>query len=685
LVDSLFSELKRRNVFRVCAAYLAGSWLFIEVADTLLEKFGYNDAAIRLLIVVIAIGLVPVLIFAWVYEFTSDGLVKESEIVHNKITPLPTNQKLDFLIIGLLVIGMGYFIWESRFEDVDSTPTPGTSIAVMPFVNMSSDPEQEYFSDGISEEILNLLAKIPNLLVTSRSSAFAFKGSKINISEVARNLGVRNVLEGSVRKSGNQIRITAQLIDAKTDIHLWSETYDRELTVNNIFAIQDEISGSIVKALQSKLGVNVITASRDKVTIKLEAHNEYLQGRFFLDKRTQKDLEKALTHFKNAIAASPDYALAWMGKAWASSYLSEGQYGNIPYSEAIENARTAAEKSLLLDPNSPEINAVMGLIESHSGNGDKAENYYRKSIELNPNNADAHMRLAFTAYQHSEKKIKLMEKAVLLDPMSLLINHNYSRILINHGRLDEAKEIARHMKDVDESSFLVYVTLYHIKNKEGKHGEATFNSYKAYQLNPHYGNRIDLITNLANIGLPELIVEILKGSSYEFYGLLFTNQQLYIDWVREHFPTDNEYLGEVEVLAENYHKAVDLFTLNTCGECNELIFSYLQVGDYDAANPLIDERKKQYANAFKSGEKYLEIPAMEIAFLENDIDKAIEYLHIAMVNGYIIHYEYRDYPMYNSLREHPDWPALLAESDRRAAEQREIYLKLVAQEEKTSL
>jgi TolB-like protein len=349
LTDSLFTELKRRNVFRVGVAYLAGSWLFVEVAGTLLETFGYGIEANRIVIIILAIGLIPVLIFSWVYELTSDGIIKESEIDRSKVNTVSISHKLDFLIRGLLVISTGYFIWESRFEEVDNISdleVTGTSIAVLPFVNMSEDANNEYFSDGISEEILNVLAKLPKLKVTSRSSAFSFKGKEIILSEVANKLGVENILEGSVRKAGNKIRVTAQLIEAKTDTHLWSETYDRELTIDSIFNIQDEIAKSIVEALKSKLGFDSEAISRVMPIVDLDAHNEYLKGRYFIERRTPEDIEKALLHFNQAAEISPDYAPAWMGKAWAIIFLSEFHYGDLPLHDAIERARPAAEKAL---------------------------------------------------------------------------------------------------------------------------------------------------------------------------------------------------------------------------------------------------------------------------------------------------------------------------------------------------
>ncbi|UCC14439.1 MAG: adenylyl cyclase, partial [Gammaproteobacteria bacterium] len=264
---TFLEELKRRNVVRVGAAYVALSWLIIQVAETLFPLFGLSDAAARLVVILLAIGFLPALVFAWVFEFTPEGLRRESEVDHDSDVSRRMTRRLDRLIMVFLTLALGYFALDkfvidpARDAEELATATEQArqegrsdaivesygdkSIAVLPFVNMSSDSEQEYFADGISEELLNLLARIPTLRVISRSSAFSFKGKDVNIPEVARQLNVAHVLEGSVRKSGDKIRITAQLIEARSDTHLWSETYDR--TLDDIFAIQDNVAAAVVE------------------------------------------------------------------------------------------------------------------------------------------------------------------------------------------------------------------------------------------------------------------------------------------------------------------------------------------------------------------------------------------------------------------------------------------------------
>ena len=259
---SFLEELKRRNVVRVAAAYLALAWLVVQIVETLFPMYGISDAVARTVVSLIGLGLIPVVILAWVFELTPEGIRRDAEADHDSGAARRAGRNLDRAFIVLLALGITYFAVDKFVLDpardeaeLEAARQEGRaaaaietfgdkSIAVLPFVNMSSDPEQEYFADGISEELLNLLAQIPELRVISRSSAFSFKGKDVDIPTVARQLNVAHVLEGSVRKAGNTIRITAQLIEAGTDRHLWSETYDR--TLDDIFAIQDEVAAHVV-------------------------------------------------------------------------------------------------------------------------------------------------------------------------------------------------------------------------------------------------------------------------------------------------------------------------------------------------------------------------------------------------------------------------------------------------------
>ncbi|PCJ48447.1 MAG: hypothetical protein COA74_08615 [Gammaproteobacteria bacterium] len=698
--DSIFTELKRRNVFKVSVAYLVLAWVVIQVTQAAVPALHLPEWINSAVFLFGLVGFPFAVFFAWVFEITPEGVKRESEIAPEDSISMHTGQKLNFIIIGLLVVALGYFIYESRFDSkspitvvgenvvgenittegvTSKQQLEGSSIAVLPFVNMSSDPEQEYFSDGISEEILNVLAQIPNLHVTSRSSAFAFKGTKINISEVASKLGVKNVLEGSVRKSGNRIRITAQLIEAGSDKHLWSETYDRELT--DIFAIQDEISTAIVTALKSKLGIETTINKNTIEAVNLDAYNEYLQGRFYIEKRKQLDLEKALSHFNKAIELSPDYAPAWMGKAWASLFLSEFQYGNIPHDVAVARALPAAEKALALDPGLAEAQAIMGLIQSGAQNEDVAISYYQKAIELNPNYADAYTWYASRMFEFPLKRRQLREKALQLSPMSLLANLNYGFSLVEFDRFDEAQKIAEHMLIIDENSFQAYNLLSYVNRAQGNLGMSSYFQHVSVELNQATNHKVILAFNLHNLGLSDQAAQLVKEAGFEEIGLLFNdNLELYLSQVRQKYPrSDPDVLGnfirgDAEMLVEDYAAAIGYLENSFCDDCNQLIFAYGQVGEQQSAATLFDKRQKTLKSQLESGQTNLQVTSMEMAFLSGDNNKAVEYLQAAMERGYILDFGYQIMPMYQSLREHPEWPSIVDQSKKRQKEQGEIYL-----------
>lgn len=319
---SFIEELSRRNVFRVGVAYLAAAWLLIQVADTLLPKFGFTEAAVTNVIVLLAIGFLPVLILAWIFQLTPEG-IRRDEGAPAAAAAGTGHRIMDRVIVVMLTLAVGYFAIDKFLLDPSRDAVKirmareegragalvesfgDKSIAVLPFVNMSADPEQEYFSDGISEELLNLLAQIPELRVISRSTAFTFKGKDIVIPEVARKLNVAHILEGSVRRAGNRIRITAQLIDARTDTHLWSETYDREL--DDVFAIQDEISAKVVSDLKLKLLHGAPKAEK----IDPRAYELYLRGRHLLHTGESGAAEfEAAALLEKAVELQPDWLSA---------------------------------------------------------------------------------------------------------------------------------------------------------------------------------------------------------------------------------------------------------------------------------------------------------------------------------------------------------------------------------------
>ncbi len=480
---SLFNELKRRNVIRVAMAYVVAAWLIIQVVETIFPAFGASDTAIRLIVVMLAIAFIPTLVFSWVFEITPEGLKKEVEVSREQSITRFTGKQLDRVFMLLLALALAYFAFDkfvlepNRDAELAKEITQNArsealaesygdkSIAVLPFVNMSAEPEQEYFSDGISEELLNLLAKVPELRVISRSSAFSFKGKDIGIPEVAEQLNVAHVLEGSVRKAGNRLRISAQLIEARSDTHLWSETYDRDLTARNLFAIQSEIAESISHALNSIL----TSGDRDRLSMaptdNLDAFYAYHLGRQRMINRTTDSLEGAADLFQQAIELDPDYALAYVGLA--DTYMLLGDYGNLAAEEMAGLAEPALIRALELDDRLAPAYASLGAVRSKIFDFAGALKAHRLAIDLDPDYATAlhwYSDLLVNFAGRPEEAVPLLERALNLDPLSPSITVTLGQAYEGLGQFEAAMN--RYLRAKNSApdypgSYLLIAQLYH--------------------------------------------------------------------------------------------------------------------------------------------------------------------------------------------------------------------------------
>jgi TolB-like protein/Tfp pilus assembly protein PilF len=452
---SLLTELKRRNVIRMAGLYLVGAWLITQVSSTVLPMFGAPDWLPRTVVILLAIGFAPAMVFSWIYELTPEGLKRESEIErHESITP-HTGRRIDRMIIAVLVLALTYFAFDklvlgprreaeliaatTQAVTKNAAPTADAhSIAVLPFVNMSGDAANEYFSDGISEEILNVLARTADLQVAARTSSFSFKGKNEEVPEIARQLQVRMVLEGSVRKQDDRVRITAQLIDAKKGFHVWSQTYDRKLS--DIFAIQDEIAQAIGNELQVQI-VGASEAGKPSAgTRDVEAYDLYLRGIALWQTREENALWQAIDLFDRSTKSDPKFAQGYAGQALVYGVI--GDYSaRITYLEAFTRATDFAERALVLDPSLPEPYAVLAMVAAQELRRDTADALLSRSIELRPSFATAHQWRGSMLARSGDLSggLASLERATTLDPRSLIVAENHALVLRALGRNADAR------------------------------------------------------------------------------------------------------------------------------------------------------------------------------------------------------------------------------------------------------
>jgi len=454
---SIFSELKRRNVLRVAIAYLAASWLLIQVVETLFPLFGLSGTQFRVVVIVLAIGFPAILIFSWLYALTPEGLKLEKDVDQSRSIAHYTGKRLDRAIIIVLTLSLGYFSFDKfvldpsrdaiREESVAQQARREAlvesygekSIAVLPFVNMSSDVEQEYFSDGISEELLNLLTQVPELRVISRSSAFSYKDKNLDIPTIAAQLNVAHILEGSVRKAGNKVRITAQLIEARTDTHLWSATYDR--TLDDIFATQDEIAAKVVEQLKLTLLGNAALRVRKTTP---EAYAMFLQARHIRLQDTPKAWKKALQLYQEALAIDPDYPPALEGLA--EMYVFHALAGMLPVDESFRHAREAIDRSLEIDPDFGVGVAGLGWIAIlYEHNTAAAARHFERALIMEPTNLDIISGVAYLAEAigHLETAVAFKEYAVARDPAGPVGYFELAIVYLKVDRPEDAEASAR--------------------------------------------------------------------------------------------------------------------------------------------------------------------------------------------------------------------------------------------------
>ncbi|MGI9088751.1 MAG: tetratricopeptide repeat protein [Chthoniobacterales bacterium] len=442
-----FRELKRRNVYKVAVAYAVVAWLLIQIATQVFPFFEIPNWCVRLVVLLLILGFPVALVLAWAFELTPEGIKRAEDVSPNESTTRRTGRKLIGVTVAVALTASALLFLrvhsgrqvavEAASKDTAATAPSapegdGKSIAVLPFLDLSAAKDQEYFCDGISEEILDTLAKTEGLRVVAPTSSFSFKGKNADVSEIAQKLGVATILEGSLRREGNRIRVTAQLINARDGFHLWSETFDREM--QGVFAMQDEITRRIVDALKVKLAV--ATSARGQGDA--EAYDLYLQGLYYSNKSDEESLRKALTLFEAALDKDPKFARAWTGIASVWNWLADSYVRPL---EAYPAAKVAASKALALNPRDSEAHVWLGEAErviSYDYAAEQAE--LEQALKIEPNSAPAHMFLALLLGGRGDLPgmLQHMELARKADPLSAIVSNFAGVILLSAGKTEQA-------------------------------------------------------------------------------------------------------------------------------------------------------------------------------------------------------------------------------------------------------
>ena len=481
-----FAELKRRNVYKVAVAYAVVGWLIAQIATQIFPFLEIPNWIVRLVIMLIAIGFPIALVIAWAFEATPEG-IKRTEVADAMPSASVGRKRyvwIYIVVIGGVISAALFFIGRYTGQNRAAAPNdvPGKSIAVLPFESLSEDKNNAYFAEGVQDEILTRLAKVADLKVISRTSTQHFKSTPENLPQIAQQLGVANILEGSVQKASDQVRVNVQLINALTDAHLWAETYDRKLT--DIFAVESEISKTIADTLQAKLTGSEKISIAKVPTANTEAYELYLKGRFFWNKRTGADLKRAIDYFNQAIAKDPNYALAYAGLA--DSYTLLSVFSAASPQDSIPQARVAAKKALELDNTLAEAHASSGrILSGYDYDFERAIAEFERAIQLNPNYATSYHWISngpLTARGEFDRAITEGKRAVELDPLSMVDNADLGQIYFYARRYDEAISQVRKAIEIDPHSYLAHYYLGQIYQLQGHLTEAIAEYQKAVEL-----------------------------------------------------------------------------------------------------------------------------------------------------------------------------------------------------------
>lgn len=657
---SIFEELKRRNVIRMGIAYAVASWVLLQVVDVISPVIDLPLWVPRLVLLILGIGFIPVLVFAWVFEITPDGLKKEADVDRTNSIASATGRKLNYVITGFLVVAVALLLLERQMRP-DPAPAADAgltaqaaerdgSIAVLPFVNMSSDEEQEFFSDGITEEILNSLASVKELKVAGRTSSFAFKDQNDDLRRIGDSLGVQHILEGSVRKSGDKVRITAQLIQVDNGFHLWSETYDRELT--DVFAIQDEIANEILKQLRAQL-VGADESVAETMRTSPDVYELYLRAKQRIYTRNRGEIRTAIEELDSAIRLDGAYAPAYAQRGIATMLSSDRQYGDIPHQEAHRRGKRFIDEALRLGPESAEAWAGLGLY--YDRDSEAAVEALVKALTINPNLIDASnwLQISLRGSGQMRSSLDILRDIADRDPLYRPAFSNAMQLFNAFGLDEEADKLLKRIEAFDPDNpdlYLARATRYMYAGEMGKGLQQLEESSK-------HGSttgveQLFLSIGLLETGQPERAIN--EGSVYFRPDALYASGRkdeaiaLAYEHARGGDPESLFYMLAMEnrneelvnFLEERWPSLAAFATENPGGDNGYglmmyVALAYRRVGDEalaDEALEFVDTRMQQLETEGIDNRLFTTSKASYLA-MRGDIDGALVHLEAAVTQG----------------------------------------------------
>ncbi len=697
-MSSFLTELKRRNVVRVAVVYSIVGWLLVEVASVILPTFKAPEWIMQVFTLLVILGFPLALIFAWAFEITPGGLKRTHEVPLEQSITRTTGRALDFIIIGILSVAVVYLVAVNYVfrEEAVTVLSERPSIAVLPFSNRSADPENAFFAEGIHDDVLTRLAKIGSLKVISRTSVARYKNTNKSIPQIAEELGVAAIMEGAVQRAGNMVRINVQLIDAGTDEHLWAEAYNRRLTTENIFAIQNEIATAIADALRMTLTPEEQAGLRSVPTDNLDAYIAYLQGKQSIARRTSASLEAAIEHFRQASELDPNYALAYVGLADAYGLLNI--YGNLSRAERLDKSGRAIKKALELDSQLGEAYASLGYLKSEEGHFEEAAQAFRRALDLKPNYATTYHwygnLLSFTLGRPQEG-LALHQQALELDPLSTIINLIVGFDFEALGRFNEAREQYLRVIKIDPAFPGTYEGLADLYWKGfGKVDEAVQWLHQAVELDPGrsaltsrlglaYLDLGDVETaqywiDRAIVTAPEQAAPNVSRAILNFYLNRETKAQEYAEKVLGIAPSHNDaltILGIADLVTGRYIEAQDRYlkafpalltdeNMSIDGSnywpAINLALVLQKTGDQDRAKLLLEKSLAFIETIPRLGDWGYWSADFEIHALQGKVEQALATMEDAVQKGWRYRWWFAERnPNLDSIRNQPEFQAMM--------------------------